>query len=931
MRYPLCKFAGFCLLTAVLVDCSHSEPVKKPEPKTPPQLAIEQLVLANGMKVLVLEDHSAPVVTVQMWFKVGSRNEHVGVRGLAHLTEHLMFAGSENIAPDGHSKIIDAVGGRDNAFTTEDVTAYFDTVPSDRLSLIMELEAERLARVKLDDTHFYKEREVVKEEIRQKLQNNPFGALQQRFRSIAYKKHPYNWTAGGTLEDLDKTTPQDLRSFYRTYYQPNNAVLVVVGDTTLQEVTQLARQHFAPLKKGPAPPAVTAVEPEQTEMRREELKYPTQLPVIFGGYKIPPIAHPDTPVLKVISRILGDGESSRLHRALVRDKKLAVFAGAWNMAMKDPGLFLIGVGFLPSAPQQVVEQTLLQEVEKLGQNGPTEQELAKAKNQLTSSYVFELTSMESKGFAIGRAEAVEGDYRRFVSKQNMYDAVTAQDVKRVASTYLQKKRLTVAVLTPPSKGDVVKKAQATVVAAAAKDVKEWPTDPRFLNLASAKPDPIVLPPVTQKQLANGLKLLVIERHEQPIVYLDMMLPGGSMLEAPGKSGAADLMTSLLTKGTKTRSAEEIAELVDGMGARLSAYSAGEYFNFYGRFLARDFQVALDLFADATLNSTFPKQELQKEKPRSEGGVRSNRDSPDYLAFQHLFYLVHGYQHPRGRPTSLVTLQSITRDDVVQLYNRGFRPNGAILAVTGDVDPAVVIPQLEKAFAAWPRAEEEISFPEPPARFKGQKRLIVDKPDLTQSTVAVAHLGIGKAHPEHIPLVLGNWVLGGGGTNSRLMQNLRKKGGKTYNAGSQLVAGRTAGPFVAYTFTRNQETRTTLVLLLDELKKAQRTGITQEELNAAKNKIAGSYMLTLQPPSGVADQLILAEFYGQGIDWVRNYRKNFTQPSLDQVNQALNKNLDPDNLAVVVVGKAADIREQLSEFGTFEEVNYLAPVPAEERK
>ena len=615
------------------------------------KVAIREGKLENGLKVLFMADRSAPVVTVQVWYRVGSCNEHVGIRGIAHLTEHMMFKGSENVGPEEHARIIDSVGGAENAFTSEDATAYYDTVPVDRMELAMELEAERMARVKLEESHFFKEREVVKEEIRSFQQNDPIGALFEKFRKVAYTKHPYNWTVGGTLGDLDKITLEDVRNFQKTHYAPNNAVLIVVGDTSYEKVLELAQKHFGPVKAQEPPPEVTAVEPEQKEFRREEIRHPTRLPIVIGGYKVPAAAHEDSAVLEVIQFILGGGKSSRIHKQLVRERKLAMFAGAFTWKMRDPGLFVLFGAFMPMVPSKAVEEALIDEVNRLGQEGPTPGELAKAKNQLAAAHVFKLTSMQNVGFEIGMAELVEKDYKNFLKGADPYMQITTEDVKRVVGKYLGRERLTMAILLPPKQGEKVEKKAATEVKEAEKETASWPTAERFLKLPTPSADVIELPKIARKTLENGLKLMVIERREQPVVYFDLMVPGGNFLDIKGKAGLADLLSEMLTQGTKTRSAEQIAVEAESLGGSVSAWAATEFFSVNGQFLARDFKKGLELFADVALNPVFPKEELGKVRPQVEAGVRRVKDQPIPLAVQHLRYAIYGYEHPRGRYTS----------------------------------------------------------------------------------------------------------------------------------------------------------------------------------------------------------------------------------------------------------------------------------------
>jgi zinc protease len=911
-----------------LFGCAHA-PVNN-EGKVGTNVKIQEDKLENGLKILVLEDHSAPVVAVQVWYRVGSRNEHIGIRGLAHLVEHMLFKGSENVGPEDHARIIDAVGGQENAFTSEDTTAYHDTVPSDRLSLAMELEAERMYKAKLDETHFFKEREVVKEEIRMSLQNNPIGALFDKFRTVAYSVHPYNWTPGGTLEDLDQMTLTQLKAFYKTYYAPNNAVLIVTGDTNLGAVRDLATKFFGPIPSQAVPPAVTSVEPEQKSFRREDMRFPTQLPIVIAGYKTPEAMNQDMAALEVVQRILGDGKSSRLHQAMVRKTQLAVFAEAWNQRMYDPGLFMLIAGFTPDKQSKEVEDTLIGEVDRLGKEGPTAEELSKAKNKLTAEYVFKLVSIENLGFEIGDAELVERDYRHFLEGAAPYESVTAKDVERVIKKYLNRDRLTVSVLLPPREDETVEKSAPTTVEQANRDTASWPTAERFLKPGMPSSDPIALPPITRKTLSNGLKVMVVERHEQPVVYFSMVLPGGTFVEPKGKAGLSDLLCEMLTQGTNHRSADQIATEVDGLGGTLSASAAVEGLYVSGRFLKRDFDKGLDLFSDVVLHPTFSADELEKARPQKEGSVRMVKDQPIPMAIENLRYLIFGYDHPRGRPASLETVKAIKAADLVAAYQSAFQPQVSLLAVTGDVDSEKVIAALEKAFSSWKKTGEGIQYSADPSEVKGRLVRLVDKPDLTQSTVAVGNLAIQRKDPDYFPLVLGNYSLGGGGFSSRLMKNIRSKGGKTYGVGSNFSAGRTRGAFVIYSFTRNSETGNILKMVLDEIEAILKDGVTEEELLAAKNNLSGGYPLALQTPDGLADELIMAEFFGQGEDWVRSFRSRINAPTLADVKSALRRHLDVKNLAMVVVGKASEIIDQLKTFGTPKQLEYLDPVPDEER-
>jgi zinc protease len=417
-----------------------------------PKLDVRSWELANGLQVLFLADHKAPIATVQVFYHAGSKDEHVGIRGVAHMFEHMMFKGSERVPPEEHARLLKEVGGQTNAFTTEDLTAYHDTVPPSYVGFAMQLEAERMRHLKLFAETIDSERKVVEEEKRLRVDNNPVGKAIERFRALAYTKHPYAWTAIGTIEDLEKTRPEDCQKFYDTYYQPNDATLVVVGDLEEAEVRKLVEQHFGPVPRGGTPPRGTIVEPAQTALRRDTLALEVQVPVVVGGYHIPRAADPDVPPLEVLAAVLSTGESSRLHQRLVRQDRLAIAAGGLVEAMEDSGLFLAYAAYLPDREAAKVQRAIFDEVARVREHAISAVELDKAKNQLAAAFIFGLQTVDGVATGLGQAQYVEGGWREFGKGASRYLAVTAADVTRVARKYLVDTNLTLLTLQPTQAG-----------------------------------------------------------------------------------------------------------------------------------------------------------------------------------------------------------------------------------------------------------------------------------------------------------------------------------------------------------------------------------------------------------------------------------------------------------------------------------------------
>lgn len=412
----------------------------------------ETFTLPNGLKVIVRPKSGAPIATVQVWYRVGSWNEHVGIRGIAHLFEHMMFRGSGKFGPEEHSRLIQKVGGYDNAFTAEDMTVYHQTLPAAHLELPFELEADRMQGLLLDTNMLNTEREVVKEEFRQSL-NNPFSKAYIEFRKRLFPGHPYAWTPLGDMEDLDRIGVQDCLDFYRRYYAPNNAVLIVSGDITTAAVRKLAEKHFGGLRpsanlpdKKSGPPS-TGGKPSSPE-KRIALRLDLELPVVTLAYHIPPAAHEDIPALEVLTAILSDGESSRLYRRLVRESNIAVHAMGYTILQKDPGLYGVGAAFLPNRRTSLVESKLREEVTRVVREGVTDRELHKAVNQALADNVFGSYSADHLAHGFGEAEILEGDYRRFETVLERYRALTPRDIQTAAARYLSPDREIVLIAEP---------------------------------------------------------------------------------------------------------------------------------------------------------------------------------------------------------------------------------------------------------------------------------------------------------------------------------------------------------------------------------------------------------------------------------------------------------------------------------------------------
>jgi len=409
---------------------------------------VQEHILDNGLKVLILEDHKAPTATFQIWYRIGSRYENIGKTGLSHLLEHMMFKGTKKHGPKTFSQAIQRIGGMDNAFTTSEYTGYFEFLASDRLSLPIELEADRMKNLVLTNEAVLSERDVVIEERRMRYEDDPQNLLFEEVVAAAFKNHPYRWPVIGWMSDLQTLNPEDLRQHYATYYAPNNAVVLVVGDVKPAEVLAKIRDAFGRIPAGPEIKAVAVAEDPQYGEKRVFLRKEAELPMVISVYKVPPIHQEDGPALDVLSNILSGGKSTRIYNSLVYEKQLAFSAWAGYEGMRrDPHLFYTGATAARGKSIEDVEKAMLAEIEKISKEPPTDQEIHKAKNQVEAAFIMEQDSFYMQAKLIGSFEMI-GGWRLIDTYLEAIRKVTAGDVQRVAAKYLVPERRTTGVLIP---------------------------------------------------------------------------------------------------------------------------------------------------------------------------------------------------------------------------------------------------------------------------------------------------------------------------------------------------------------------------------------------------------------------------------------------------------------------------------------------------
>ena len=921
------------LLAALLLagPSIHALPAAAQKAAAIPQLNYTERKLANGLRVYALRDTSSPNVSVQVWYDVGSKDDPRGRSGFAHLFEHLMFKATRNMVPEQMDRMTEDVGGFNNASTADDYTNYYETVPANHLQRLLWAEADRMGSLVVDDANFKPERDVVKEELRTGLAR-PYGRLFSHYLPmVSYQRHPYARPGIGSIEELDAATIDDVRAFHATYYRPDNAVLVVSGNFDPADLNRWIDSYFAPIKRpAGAIPRVTMAEPARTAARAYTVTEPnTPLPALVMSFLLPPAKSPDMPALEMLQAVMASGDSSRFNQALIRTR-LASDASVYiddkqGTGLMAPYAILAGRKTVPE-----VEAVLRRELTRLATQPVTAAELTEARNELLTSALKERETVEGKGDLLAIGVIIEGDPRAADKRLAALAKVTPADVQRVAKKYLDlNSAVTIRYLpaasgVTASSGDKISLAPSvvttpltapagiTVVQPASEAERVRPPEP-------ATPVAVNVPqPVTAK-LANGLTVITVPRTNLPLVSASLVSLGGSTADPEGKAGLNRLTANLLTKGTATRSADQIAASVEALGGQLAASAGSEGMTLDLTVRTANLAPALGIMADVAANAAFAPDEVERARGQAVDDATLALQNPGALSRIAAARAVFGNGADGlpagGTPT---TLAAIGRPDVVAAAGRSLRPETSVLVLSGDISPAQAQSLATQAFGSWRAASPLAAAVERPgageAPLKG-KVIVIDMPGSSQAAVAVAKETLTRADPRYYQAMIANAVLGGG-YSARLNREIRIKRGLSYGANSGLSAGRKAGAVVAAVQTKNASAPEVLGLILDEMKRLGAEPIPLAELGTRQAFITGGFGRQLETVEGLGD--IVASYVQSGVDpaEIGRYMTSVRAVTPAQAGEAARSLLAPAGTTTVIVGDAKlfadDLRKRFGE-------------------
>jgi zinc protease len=881
--------------------------------------------LANGLRVYAVRDETSPNVAIQVWYGVGGRDDPRGRSGFAHLFEHLMFKSTRNMPPEMFDRLTEDVGGQNNAFTSEDFTGYHEVVPANHLQRLLWAEAERMGSLVVEPGFFASERDVVKEELRSRIEAAPYGRLVGLYYpAISYSVHPYARNVAGSLEELDSATIDDVRAFHATYYRPDNAVLVVAGNFDPSQLDRWIDDYFAPIERPDRSiPRVTAAEPERTRaVSYTVYERNTPLPAVLVAYPVPPASHEDAPALEVLDGILSTGESSRLHQSLVYRQRLASQASSFPDLKNGPGNLVAYAILTEGKSPEDGMAALRAEVARLRDAPVSAAELDEAKNELLTSALRGRETAEGKAGLIAAAVMVEGDPAAADRRLARIAAVSAEDIRRVARHWLRDERSAALHYLPeqmrpsPGAGDRIALAPTveTRPLETPSGIRVVSLAPEGERMAAPAPGPAIVAPLPQphsQRLANGLTIVTVPSRELPIVSVSLVARRGASADMPGKAGRASLTSAVMTEGTTTRSATEIDQAVEALGTSLGSGAGWDGSSIDMTVRSSRIDDALALIADVARNPALSEEELERQRAQAIDSFTVAMSDPGdvaSMAAMRALYRDSAYGNPStGTATSL---RAISRADLLAAYRGTWRPENATLIVTGDVDSSAARALAERHFGTWtaePSNDPIMPLLVPMAPLSNV--IVIDMPDSGQTAVAVARMAVPRSDPAYYRALVANAVLGGG-YSSRLNQEIRIRRGLAYGAGSSIDGRRGRGPLVAVTQTRNETAPEVLGLILAEMQRLGAEPVPAAELDVRRAVLLGSFGRRAETTAGLSGLVAGYVISGLGPEEIARYQRSVLAVTAEEVRTAAQELFRPEGATMVIVGDSRLFIERL---------------------
>ncbi|RJP23060.1 MAG: insulinase family protein [Candidatus Abyssobacteria bacterium SURF_5] len=854
---------GIALLLLLQVLWISSAVAEDQEPR--------RVVLDNGMTVILLENHNSPVVTIQAWVRAGTvtEQEFIG-SGVSHFVEHMLFKGTDRRSVGQLGEEVKAAGGQTNAYTGYDRTVYYITFHRDSFDKCLDILSDALMNSTFDPAEVEKEREVILKEIKMN-RDDAFRRLYMRAQLTAYAVHPYGNPVIGYENLLRNLTRDDLVTYYKRLYIPNNITFIAVGDLDADDAFPKIEAAFADFQRKSISPITVPSEPPQEGGREYSEEFDVTVAQSMMGFHGPSLFSDDVYPMDVLAIILGGGDTSRLYRELREKQGIVYHIDAWSATPRDPGMFWVSSSFEPENAEKV-RQAIWQQIEKVKAEQVTEEELETARAKVLSSYLFSRESVEGQARSLGTGEVEAHDLNYDKRYVDSVARVTAAEIQGVARKYFFEENMVVTALFPRGKGpaaEVVQREERHV------------------------------PQIEKTVLSNGITLLLRDGPSTETVSIKSIFLGGALAETPETNGITNLMSKTMLKGTKTRSAEEIAAAIESRGGTMSSFSGHNSFGFDVSMLSSDVETGLAVLGDVVANPVFPEQEMQREKMAALANIKSVNDeifSSSMKLFRETMFNGHPYSFLlQGDPE---VIASLTPDDLRAFHTKAVNPSRMVLSIFGKIDEERVIDLVQEYFGSLGPVESPApsAFPPdfPDVITRAQREL-----NKEQLSIVIGFPGVTVANPDRYPLDVLTALLNSQG--GKLFQVLRDEQGLAYSVGAFNLVGVEPGAFVMYILTIPQKQDDAAAGMLDVIRDIKESGVQPQELERAKIELIGKHAIGLQTNSQIATEASFDELYGLGYDNYKTYDEKIRAVTAEDIQRVLSLVIDFDRYVMVRVG------------------------------
>jgi zinc protease len=868
-------------------------------------ITYKKVVLDNGLRLIIHEDHKAPIVAVNVWYHVGSKNEKQGKSGFAHLFEHLMFNGSEHYNND-YFKALEAIGGTDlNGTTNTDRTNYFQNVPVSALDQVLWLESDRMGHLlgAIDQARLDEQRGVVQNEKRQG-ENQPYGKEWELVSKALYPAgHPYSWTVIGSMEDLNGASLDDVKDWFKTYYGTANAVISIAGDVKTDEIIEKVKKYFGNIPAGPSLIKPEVNIPRRTNETRQSYQDIITEPQISMYWNTPQWGTAQADYLKLAASILTSGKSSRLFKKLVYEDQTATRVNSYNDLQELSSEFVISTRLKPGTDLVKVEGVINTVLTDFIEKGPTQEELDRAKSELYAQLIKGLQRIGGFGGTsdvLAESEIYGGSPDYYKKDLAWIAQATVADIQKAAKEWLSTGKHVIVASPFPTYATSGTEADRSKLP----DLGAQP--------ASSFPD------LQTATLKNGMKVVLAKRSGVPNVSATLMINAGYSADQSIKAGTASLAVNLLDEGTKTLDALQISDKLQTLGGAMYSYSDLDFSYVYLSSLKLTFEPSLDLLADVVLNPGFAQKEFSRLKELQINTIKSEGTQPFQMAMRVMPQFLYGKGHAYGNPLTgngyVESVSTITREDILKFYDTWFKPNNATLVVVGDIDLNTLTASLEKRFGSWKKAEIPVKNISTGIGGKSNTLYLIDKPESQQSIIMAAYLSepYGKVSEISREAMINIF---GGDFVSRLNMNLREDKHWSYGAGSFIWDAKGQRPFIAYAPVQTDKTKESVQEITKEFKAivAEKL-ITQQEYERSKNNTSLQLPGRWETNDAVNYSIQEIVKYGLANDYYKVFDKNVRALSLEDIRKVSKQLILPTKITWFVVGDKGKIIKGLKEVG-----------------